>query len=144
MDLPPVDVPLRVLASTPAARVWQTVPARVVRDTLGQGRIPAFWYTLNLPYNYLFDIHRFRDAVERCRQFSPGDDPAALPVERTEHLDPLSREAESQRCAWTLNNPDIVLMLQAIRVELPVRGVMSKVVPEDPSMPFQYWLRRLR
>ena len=52
---------------TPATRVWQTVPRRTAVDALGQGRIPAFWYTLNLPYNYLFDIHRFRDAVERCR-----------------------------------------------------------------------------
>ena len=26
-------------------------------------------------------------------------------------------------------------------MELHVRGVMSKIVPEDPAMPFQYWLR---
>ena len=131
----------REVICTPATRVWQAVPRRTAKDTVGQGRIPAFWYTLNLPYNHLFDIHRFLDAVERCRQFLPGDDPDDLPVERTEHLDSLSREAEAERCTWALNNPDIVAMLQALRVELHVRGVMSKIVPEDADMPFQYWLR---
>ena len=39
------NLPPRAEAFTPAALVWQTVPTRVVRDTCGQGRIPAFWYT---------------------------------------------------------------------------------------------------
>ena len=56
-------------------------------------------------------------------------------------LDPVSREAMSKRCNWVLNNPDIVVMLHAIRVELLVRYVMPYVVPPDDLNPFQYWLR---
>ena len=45
------------------------------------------------------------------------------------------------RCNWVLDNPDIVVTLHAIRVELLVRYVMSQIVPEDEAGPFQYWLR---
>ena len=47
----------------------------------------------------------------------------------------------SDRCNWVLDNPDIVVTLHAIRVELLVRCVMSHVVPEDELEPFLYWLR---
>ena len=45
------------------------------------------------------------------------------------------------RCNWVLDNPDIVVTLHAIRVELLVRHVMSHVVPPDELQPFLYWLR---
>ena len=35
-----------------AEHVWQAVPKLSSRDHLGLGRIPVFWYTLNLSYNY--------------------------------------------------------------------------------------------
>ena len=47
----------------------------------------------------------------------------------------------TERCNWVLDNPDIVVTLHAIRVELLVRCVMSHVVPEDELEPFLYWLR---
>ena len=56
-------------------------------------------------------------------------------------LDPVSKDAMSKRCNWVLNNPDIVVMLHAIRVELLVKYVMPYVVPPDDANPFQYWLR---
>ena len=101
----------RSAVTSSAAQVWQTIPKLVSRDHLGLGRILAFWYTLNLPYNYLFDIHRFHDAVHRCQTFAPSDDPCALPKENITHLDPLNREAETIRCTWALNNPDIIVTM---------------------------------
>ena len=52
-------------------------------------------------------------------------------------LDPVSKEAMSKRCNWVLNNPDIVVMLHAIRVELLVRYVMPYIVTPDEANPFQ-------
>ena len=43
---------------------WQKQPAHIIDDAYGYNRIPAFWFTLNLPFNYLFEIHRFQRAVE--------------------------------------------------------------------------------
>ena len=87
----------------------------------GYGRSPAFWYTLNCPYNYLHEIHRFQKD-ERC-------------------LDALERESRDLRFRWSLDNPDILCQLHAIRVELIIRMVMPAVVPPTPSYPFQYWAR---
>ena len=44
----------------PAETVWAAVPTGAGRkDDYGLGRIPAFWFTLNCPYNYLHELHRF-------------------------------------------------------------------------------------
>ena len=51
-------------------------------------------------------------------------------------LDSVSTDAMSKRCNWVLNNPDIVVMLHAIRVELLVRNVMPYIVPPDEANPF--------
>ena len=59
----------------------------------------------------------------------------------TDCLDPVSSDAMTKRCNWVLNNPDIVVMLHAIRVELLVKYVMPYIVPPDSANPFQYWLR---
>ena len=45
------------------------------------------------------------------------------------------------RCNWVLDNPDIVVTLHAIRVELLVRCVMAHVLPKDRLNRFMYWLR---
>ncbi len=56
-------------ATTPSPRsVWSTLPRRQVSDAYGYGRIPAFWYTLNLPFNYLFEIHRFHKTVSKLAE----------------------------------------------------------------------------
>ncbi len=38
-------------------KVWRTLPKTQVEDRYGYGRIPAFWFTLNFPYNYCFELH---------------------------------------------------------------------------------------
>ena len=45
------------------------------------------------------------------------------------------------RCEWVLNNPDIVVMMHAIRVEIMVHYVMMNIVPPEDEDPFQFWLR---
>ena len=45
------------------------------------------------------------------------------------------------RCRWVLDNPDLVSVIHAIRVELTVRYVMENVVPSDDENPFLFWLR---
>ena len=47
----------------------------------------------------------------------------------------------AQWCEWVLNNPDIVVMLRAIRVEIMVHYVMRHIVPPEDEDPFQFWLR---
>ena len=39
--------------------LWSEPSKYIVDDDFGYGRIPAFWFTLHLPYNYLYEIHRF-------------------------------------------------------------------------------------
>ena len=46
-----------------------------------------------------------------------------------------------KRCNWVLNNPDIVVLLHVIRVEVIVNYVMKHIVPADELQPFLYWLR---
>ena len=58
-----------------------------------------------------------------------------------ENPDPVSHEAQNFCCRWVLDNPDVVAMMHAIRVELITRYVTAHVVPESEVEPFQYWLR---
>ena len=46
-----------------------------------------------------------------------------------------------KRCAWVTTNPDIVVTLRAIRVELLLHYVRQHIVPLDDASPFLYWLR---
>ena len=46
------------------AQYWGKLPSVQTTDTYGYGRIPAFWYTLNFPYNYLWEVHRFHHAIQ--------------------------------------------------------------------------------
>ena len=105
--------------------LWQKQPAHIIDDCYGYNRIPAFWFTLNLPFNYLFEIHRFQRAVEELTATAKdvGDEllvEAAIPEQREmpviDCLDSVSKDAMSKRCNWVLNNPDIVVMLHAIPV----------------------------
>ena len=50
-------------------------------------------------------------------------------------------EARNFRCNWVKDNPDLVAVLHALRVELQVRLVMQHVVQCNDVEPFQYWLR---
>jgi hypothetical protein len=134
-------------AATHPRTVWSRVPPRQLPDAYGCGRIPGFWFTLNLPYNYLFEIHRFHRAT---RQLAGPLSLATCATKRDAQMaadswvDPLDaerRDAVDARCAWALDNPDLVVTLHAIRAELITRYLISEVVPPDPQRPFQYWLR---
>ena len=118
---------------TNPALLWRGLPVRQMPDHYGYGRNPAFWFTLNLPYNYLWEIHRFHKAVEEAKY-------VVCP-----HLKPeFTEESENineKRVQFVVDNPDIVAQIHAIRVELNVRNVMSHIVPPDENFPFQYWLR---
>jgi hypothetical protein len=122
------------------------MPDAPISDTYGYGRIPAFWYTLNLPFNHLHEIHRFHDAVASCtssfisHKVLPGSDNKTETSPPSETVLPSVQEL-NQRCAFVLDNPDIVATIHAIRVELNVRYVMSVIVPTQADQPFQFWLR---
>ena len=45
------------------------------------------------------------------------------------------------RFRWSLDNPDIICQLHAIRVELMLRMVVPAIVPPTSRYPFQYWTR---
>ena len=132
----------------------EALPVEADPDHYGYNRIPAFWFTLNLPFNYLREIHRFHDATRACTDSFARRAPldrAALPgsaaqqatstVASVDPLDPTSRDAMDRRCEWALNNPDIVVLLHAIRVELLVTHVMQHIVSPLDSELFQFWLR---
>ena len=108
-------------AQPSAPAVWRALPRQISHDTHGYGRIPAFWFTLNCPYNYLYEIHRFQDNADSLR---PGD-----------------VESRRMRYQWCVDNPDIVTFLHALRTELLVRLVMPALVPHSAAKPFQYWVR---
>ena len=118
---------LRCLCRTSGA----ALPPCQVDDVWGLRRIPAFWFTLNLPYNHLNELHRFRDATAACTtSFAKQtlSTPELVPSCNTETL-PLLQD----RCEWVLHHPDLVVQLHALRVEILVRDVMAHIIP--------YWLR---
>ena len=114
----------------------------MIPDSYGYKRIPAFWFTLNLPFNYLYEIHRFQNATEQISKDREPSEPAAvLNSESIDCLDPVAKDAMEKRCNWVLKNPDIVVMLHVIRVEIIVNYVMKNIVPPNEAKPFLYWLR---
>ena len=56
-------------------------------------------------------------------------------------LDPVGRDSHALREQWTKDNPDIVVFMHALRVELLGQYVMRRIVPETEAEPFLYWLR---
>ena len=103
---------------------------------------------MNYPYNYLYEVHRFADAVETLGTFTretfineqppPPKLSAPTDSEKAQHavLDPISRESHARREQWTKDNPDIVCFMHALRVELLVQYVMRRIVPETEAEPF--------
>ena len=69
----------------------------------------------------MHEIHRFQED-ERC-------------------LNPLDLGSKEMRFRWSLDNPDILCQLHAIRVELILRIVVPAIVPPTFRYPFQYWSR---
>ena len=112
--------------------LWTAPVALNTHDDWGCPRIPAFWYTLNLPFNYLHEIHRFEAATRACMD-------SFCKVTAPSSGKDVTRE--ERRRQWVMDNADIVAVLHAVRVELLVRQVMIHIVPESELEPFLYWLR---
>ena len=135
---PPLDPPAATdePSNLPHPRkLWRTMPRVHTEDRYGYGRIPAFWFTLNFPYNYCFELHRFHDAVDLAKQIKTSN----VPETTNESNAPLPDI--DTRCRWVLDNPDIVAFVHALRVEINVRYVMAHVVHCTEDQPFLYWLR---
>ena len=45
---------------------WSRWPTHQIPNRWGYPRNPGFWFTLNYPYNYLYEVHRFQNAIEAC------------------------------------------------------------------------------
>ena len=43
--------------------VWRQMTAQLRTDSFHYGRNPALWFTLNYPYNYVFELHRLQEAT---------------------------------------------------------------------------------
>ena len=109
----------------------------MIADHYGYNRIPAFWFTLNLPFNYLYEIHRFQRATDQInRERVSCESIEDTTSEEVDCLDSVSKEAMEKRCNWVLNNPDIVVLLHVIRVEVIVNYVMKHIVPADELQSF--------
>ena len=105
-------------------KIWQQLPRRLQKDIYGYGRNPAFWFTLNFPYQYLYEVHRFADAIHEVNtptretflqdaptqttpppkpvsETTPPEKPMSSPFVKVEvqHqvLDPVSRESHACR-----------------------------------------------
>ena len=58
-------------ASVPHPReIWRQLPNRIQEDTYGYERNPAFWFTLNFCYNYVYELHRFSAAIDTVNAFT--------------------------------------------------------------------------
>jgi hypothetical protein len=108
-------------------RLWRRQAAKVCRDQLGCGRTPAFWFTLNAPYNALHDIHRFHAAVRALALAGDATAPVNVPGVQGSDAGAASafvsdvRRRRAAGVAWVRENPDIVAFVHALRVELQVR-----------------------
>ncbi len=71
----------------------------MVEDTVGLGRIPAFWWTQNCKYNASYDIHRLNVGSNFAR--------AAVESVLDEH--------SHVRFDFTRDAPDIVIFMVALR-----------------------------
>ena len=95
-------------------------PEHMVEDTVGLGRIPAIWFTLNCKYNAAYDIHRLNCASKFAN--------AAVASLRDEH--------SHVRFDFTRDAPDVVTYMVALRTELNMRVVMPAIVPHTEKQPY--------
>jgi len=114
--------------------VWRQMPAQLRTDSFGYGRNPAFWFTLNYPYNYVFELHRLQEATRELQRHTRPD-------QWTHEFRRANKQAMDARFQWTADNSDLVVLMHAIRVELNVRHVMSEVVEKEDDSDYQFWLR---
>ena len=125
---------------------WSQPQNLCVTDHHGYGRIPAFWFTLNFPYNMTWELHRFCYAVEEAKEDPEitweellKDESLKPQVDTTSPKRPYPDV--SDRCRWVQDNPDSVAVMHAIRVELNVKYVIQRVVKTSKQHPFKYFVR---
>ena len=105
--------------------LWSRLPLVTAHDYHGYNRCPAEWFTLNYPYNYSFDLHRFHTAIRELHGEKADDTFPDI----------------SARCKWVLDNPDLAAVMHAIRAEVNIRYVIANTIPCTVKQPYQYWAR---
>ena len=92
----------------------------MVDDTLGLGRAPCIWWTLNPRYNFAYDIHRLNVGA------TDGVGAVAARGDEFKHV----------RFDFVKNSPDLCAYMVALRCELLMKIVMPAVVPHSEDYPF--------
>ena len=92
----------------------------MVDDTLGLGRAPCIWWTLNPRYNFAYDIHRLNVGA------TDGVGAVAARGDEFKHV----------RFDFVKNSPDLCAYMVALRCELLMKIVMPAVVPHSERYPF--------
>ena len=91
-----------------------------VGDSVGLGRIPSKWWTLNCPYNYVYDIHRLNvDAPKGAEALVSQDE-----------------KLRQVRYDFIRDAPDVASFQIALRTELNMKIVMPAVVPHSEKYPY--------
>ena len=92
----------------------------MMEDTLGLGRSPCIWWTLNPRYNFAYDIHRLNVfSSEAVAAVASVDD-----------------EFKHVRFDFVKNSPDLCAYMVALRCELFMKIVMPAVVPHSEEHRF--------
>ena len=121
-ELDPASLPAGVPLSAKGfdhRTLWHRGASVQTRDAFGYERNPAFWFTLNLPYNHLHEIHRFAHATAEAKKHVEGRDEDDADVEM--FMTPTDlRDEQARRYRWAQDNADIVVFMHALRVELLV------------------------
>ena len=90
-----------------------------VGDSVGLGRIPSKWWTLNCPYNYVYDIHRLNVDAARGAEALVSQDAKLRQV----------------RYDFVRDAPDVAAYQIALRTELNMKIVMPAVIPPSEGRP---------
>jgi len=91
-----------------------------VADSVGLGRIPSKWWTLNCPFNYAYDIHRLNvDAPQGAEALVSQDE-----------------KLRRVRYDFIRDAPDVASIQIALRTELNMKVVMPSVVPHSERRPY--------
>ena len=91
-----------------------------LEDTVGLGRYPSSWWTLNAKYNAAYDVQRFNVAGEGAK----------------EAIDETMGGYKEERFVFARDNPDLVAYLLTLRTELIMRIVMPAVIQHSAAHPY--------
>jgi hypothetical protein len=91
-----------------------------VDDSVGFGRIPTTWWTLNMRYNFDYELHRLNVGASMAREVVCKNDAASRHV----------------RFDFVRDAPDLATYMHALRAELLMKMVMPTVVGSGVDAPF--------